>query len=333
VIWLTRTPTLTATIVAASLVVIGPAAGVAARAFFARRSRQAADARSGTRAIVYAGLELLAPFALSIAGIWAAAHVLPLGPAVAGGVDIVLQALLILLLTVIAGRLAGAMVRAYATQRAGVEASSIFVSVTWFVVAAVGALIALQTLGVSITPLLTALGVGGLAVALALQDTLANLFAGIHILASKKVRPGDYIRLDTGQEGYIVDITWRNTVVRQLTSNMVLVPNSKLSTAVVVNYYRPQLEMTVPVEMGVSAKSDLEEVERVTVEVARDVMRNVKGGIPDHQPVLRYRTITDSRIGFSVMLKAREYSDQYLITHEFIKRLHGRYRAEGLDAA
>ena len=119
------------------------------------------------------------------------------------------------------------LVQTLAQSRSGVAGSAtIFVNITRIVVLAMGFLVVLQTLGISIAPLLTALGVGGLAVALALQDTLANLFAGVHILASKTVQPGDYIRLSSGEEGYVVDINWRNTVVRQLSNNLVIIPNA-----------------------------------------------------------------------------------------------------------
>src|SRR3989338_7194291 len=84
------------------------------------------------------------------------------------------------------------------------------------VILTIGILIILSSLGISITPLITALGVGGLAVALALQDTLSNLFAGIHILVERPIRVGDYIKLSSGEEGYVMDIGWRTTRIRML---------------------------------------------------------------------------------------------------------------------
>jgi small-conductance mechanosensitive channel len=98
------------------------------------------------------------------------------------------------------------------------------VSITRVAVWTIGGLVLLNSLGVAITPLLTALGVGGLAVALALQDTLSNLFAGVHILASRKVQPGDFIQLDNGMEGYVEDTNWRSTIVRQFPNNILVVP-------------------------------------------------------------------------------------------------------------
>ena len=188
-------------------------------------------------------------------------------------------------------------------SRSGVAGSAtIFVNITRVVVLAMGFLVVLQTLGISIAPLLTALGVGGLAVALALQDTLANLFAGVHILASKTIQPGDYIRLSSGEEGYVVDINWRNTTVRQLSNNLVIIPNAQLAGTNMTNFNRPEQQMTLLVQVGVGYDSDLDHVERVTTEVVAEVMTEIAGAVPDHEPAVRFHTFGDSRISFTVIL-------------------------------
>jgi small-conductance mechanosensitive channel len=211
-----------------------------------------------------------------------------------------------------------------------IPSASIFANLTRTLIILIGILIILNFLGISITPILTALGVGGLAVALALQDTLSNLFAGLHIIMSRQIRPGDYIKLNSGEEGYVVDITWRNTTIRQLPNNIIIIPNSKLASSIVTNYHLPEKELSVVVQVGVSYDSDLEKVEKVTIEVAKEVMREVPGGVPEFEPVVRYHTFGDFSINFNVILRAKEFSDQYLIRHEFIKRLHKRYKAEGI---
>lgn len=208
---------------------------------------------------------------------------------------------------------------------------SILTNVIKGTIIVIGALILLQYLGISITPLLTALGIGGLAVALAFQDTLANLFAGIYILVSRQVKPGDYVKLESGEEGYVVDITWRTTTIRMLQNNIIVVPNSKLSSTIVINYHMPQTEIAVLVDVGVSYNSDLKKVERITIEVAKEVMQEVKGGVPEFEPFIRYHTFGDSSINFTVIMRAREFVDQYLVKHEFIKRLHSRYKEEGIE--
>lgn len=194
----------------------------------------------------------------------------------------------------------------------------------------VGVMVILNSLGISITPILATLGVGGLAVALALQDTLSNLFSGFYIIAARQVKTGDYIRLDSGEEGYVTDITWRSTQIRMLPNNVVLVPNEKLTKAIITNYYLPDKEMAVLVNIGVHYKSDLDRVERVTIEVAKDTMKEVPGGVAEFEPFIRYGNFGDFSIQFTVILRAREFVDQYLIKHEFIKRLHKRYNKEGI---
>jgi small-conductance mechanosensitive channel len=268
---------------------------------------------------------------LLIAGIYGALLNVPIHPTLLTHLKKALLVIVILAGTMAMGKLTAGFVSLY-VQREDVQlpSTSIFRNLTKLVVFVVGVLIILQSLGISITPILTALGVGGLAAALALQPTLANLFSGLQIIAAKQLHPGDYIKLDSGEEGYVTDVTWRNTTIRALPNNMIIVPNSKLASAIITNYYQPQQELAVLVEVGVSYDSDLKRVELITVEVAKEVMKKVEGGIPEFEPFIRYHTFNNSSIDFTVILRAREYTDKYLIKHEFIKRLHKRYDKEGI---
>ncbi|MFH1847000.1 MAG: mechanosensitive ion channel family protein [Candidatus Omnitrophota bacterium] len=196
------------------------------------------------------------------------------------------------------------------------------------VVMGLGLLILLDSFGISITPVLASLGIGSLAVALALQPTLENFFSGIQIVIDKPVALGQFIRLDSGEEGYVEKIGWRSTWVRMLPNNVVVIPNKVLVNSKVLNYYYPQKEMAVLVQVGVHYDSDLEHVEKVTIEVAEDVLKTVSGGVADFKPFIRYHTFNDFSIDFTVILRAKEFVDNYLIKHEFIKRLHKRFNQE-----
>lgn len=198
------------------------------------------------------------------------------------------------------------------------------------VVYGVGTLMILNKLGISIAPILATLGVGGLAVALALKDTLSNFFAGFHIVATKQIRVGDYLKLSSAEEGYVNDISWRTTKIRTLAGNLILVPNAKLTDLIVTNYTLPDKDMAVLVGLGVHYDSDLAKVERVTCEVAAEVMREVPGGVPDFAPFIRYHTFGASSIDFSVIMRGKEFVDQFLIKHEFVKRIHLRFEKEGI---
>jgi small-conductance mechanosensitive channel len=208
--------------------------------------------------------------------------------------------------------------------------SSLTRNVAWTLVAVLGLLVVLNGVGLSITPMLTALGVGGLAVALALQEPLANFFAGLFITLAGQIRVGDYVKLDSGQEGYVLDFSWRSTRLRMLANNLIVVPNAKLAQAIVVNHHLPSSDLAVLVEVGVDYSSDLRQVERVVMGVGREVMAEVPGGVAEFEPFIRYHTFADSSVNFTVILRAKEFVDQYLIKHEFVKRLHTRFNDEGI---
>ena len=266
-----------------------------------------------------------------LAGIYGAIMHLPLSPNLSAIIIKILVVIIILSATFFFIRLTTGFLRLYSQKTAALPSASLLINLTKGVILVLGGLIILQSLGISITPLITALGVGGLAVALALQDTLSNLFAGFHIIVSKMVLPGDYIKLATGEEGYVTDVSWRNTTIRALPNNIIVVPNSKLASSILTNFPQPVNEMSVLVQVGVSYDSNLEKVEKVTIEVAKKVLKEVPGGIPDFEPFIRYHTFGDFSINFSVILRVKEFVDQYLVKHEFIKRLHKRYRAEGIE--
>lgn len=284
------------------------------------------------RAVVTSFLRTVAPWCTAVGFAWGAVLALPLNGGYRYDLDHALVAMTVIVVSLGIAKVAGEAVHAGAVSHAGTSGSAtIFVSITKIIVWTIGALVLLNSLGIAITPLLTALGVGGLAVALALQDTLSNLFAGIHILASRKVLPGDFIQLDNGMDGYVVDTNWRSTIIRQLPNNLLVVPNATVASSIVTNFHLPTHELSVTVPVGVGYDSDLEQVERVTIEVGREVMREVAGAVPGYEPVIRYTDFGASSVNFNVGLRAAEVTRQAVVIHEFIKRLHRRYQAEGID--
>lgn len=202
-----------------------------------------------------------------------------------------------------------------------------FVRIVVFVL---GGLILLDTFGVSITPILASLGIGSLAVALALQPTLENFFSGIQLVADKPVQVGQFIKLESGEEGTVVRIGWRSTWICQPNNNTVIVPNKVLVNSRVTNYFYPDTEMAVVVPVGVHYASDLEKVERVSVEVAKETLKECLGGVKGFEPVVRYDKLSDYGINFNVVLRASDFSSSALVKHDFIKRLQKRFAKEGI---
>ncbi len=197
----------------------------------------------------------------------------------------------------------------------------------------VGVLVILGMLGISITPLITALGIGGLAVALALKDSLENLFAGIHLLIERSMRIGDLIRLESGQEGYIEDITWRTTRIRMLPNNMVIIPNSKLTQSIVTNYYLPDKTISLAVPVLVAHDADIEKAERVLTDVARKAAGEVDGLLSGPEPsVVLAPGLREGALEFTLNCQVREYLAQGPVQHELRKRILKRFREEGIEA-
>ncbi|MBW2999625.1 mechanosensitive ion channel family protein, partial [Candidatus Woesearchaeota archaeon] len=203
-----------------------------------------------------------------------------------------------------------------------------FVNILIYVIAL---LVIFEMLGIEIGPMLAGLGIAGLAVALALQDTLANFFSAAYIAADHPIKIGDYVEVEGGVKGYVEDIGWRSTRIRMLPNNMVIIPNTKLVSSVITNYNSPKPEMGVVVPVGVSYGSNLEKVEKVTIEVAKKVLKKIEGGVEDFEPFVRYKEFGDSSINFSVILRVHKFVDKYRITHEFVKELFKTYNKEKIE--
>jgi small-conductance mechanosensitive channel len=245
----------------------------------------------------------------------------------------IIHVIVILSVTIAASNLSGRVFKSYIRQsNLPLPTTGLAYGLLKAVIIIIGLLVILGVLGISITPLITALGVGGLAVALALQDTLANLFAGIHILVEKSVRVGDFVKLETGQEGYVQDISWRTTRVRMLPNNMVVIPNSKLAQSVVTNYCLPEKRMSLLIPIGVSYSADPEEVERILVDVAKKGTADIPGLLADPEPFVRFIPgFGESSLDFTLICQVREFVDQYLAQHELRKRIFKRFNEAGID--
>ncbi|MBI2148636.1 mechanosensitive ion channel family protein [Candidatus Woesearchaeota archaeon] len=203
--------------------------------------------------------------------------------------------------------------------------------ITTVVLYVIAILIALSFLGIEIKPVLAGLGIAGLAVALALQDTLSNFFSAIYIAVDQPVKIGDFIETSTGEKGYVSDIGWRSTRLRTRENNIIIIPNSKLAQSVVTNYYQVQAKFKVEIPVGISYNSDLNKVEKITAEVAKKIMTETSPNIKDFEPYIRYEAFGDSSINFKVSLMVDDVENKYLLNHKFIKELMKEYRKNKIE--
>ncbi len=268
-----------------------------------------------------------------ILGIYFASESLELPERLRQNIDRTLLILVILSLTLMASGLAGNLIRFYGSRTPGaMPATTLTQNLVQLMVVMVGGVVMLNHLGISITPILTALGVGGLAVALALQDTLSNLFAGFYVSVAGQVRLGDYIKLNSGEAGYVVDISWRSTTIRALGSNMIIIPNAKLAQAIVTNYYLPDRRVALNIAVSVSYASDPEQVERVLLDEVRQGVGAIPGLLAEPVPSVQLIPgFGESTLNFTLGCYVAEFADQFPVQHQLRKRILKRLRAEQIE--
>lgn len=305
---------------------------VVRRSLFRILERWAAKSRTKFAAPLVEALR--APFMLwvLVLGLELAVQLSNLPPRITSMLTKGLLILGIISLTVVAARFAGALVKLYGNSgTTALPVTTLTQSLASLVVATIGVLILLETLDISVTPILTALGVGGLAVALALQDTLSNLFAGFYVSLAGQVRIGDYIKLNSGEEGYVTDISWRSTAMRALPNNLIVVPNAKLAQAIVTNFHLPERRMSLLIPVSVSYENDPEFVEQLLIEEAREGAKHIPGLLAEPGPMVRLIPGFGAyAMEFTLICQVAEFVDQYFVQHEMRKRILKRFRKEGL---
>ncbi len=195
---------------------------------------------------------------------------------------------------------------------------------------ALSLIIVLDQLGVKVTALVASLGVASLAIALALQETLSNFFAGMYIMADKPVKPSDYIRLETAEEGVVQDIGWRSTKIKMSSGNILIIPNAKLAQNRIINYHLPVKETSFSIQCGVSYGSDLDKVEKVAKSVAFEISKKCSG-IKNFEPQVMFNSLGDSNIIFTVSFKVCDFGEKGNVTHNFIKELTKAFKKEKID--
>ncbi len=211
--------------------------------------------------------------------------------------------------------------------------SSIISKIARAIIYGLGLVLILQSVGISVAPILTAMGVGGLAVALALQDTLSNLFAGLQIIASGKINQNDFIRLDNGQEGFVEDISWRITTIKNASGQVIIVPNAKLSNMISTNYLLERKDFAFSVDISIDRNNDIKKVESVTKEVVHQTISQIKGGIMPEEPAVRFVRFGENSIELKVSMQVREYHQQGEATHQFIMNIQERFAKEDIRFA
>jgi small-conductance mechanosensitive channel len=243
----------------------------------------------------------------------------------------IVAAVLIMSVTLALVRLVSKLASVHATSAdAGVGGTTLVRYISTALLIIVGLVSVLALFGISVVPMFTALGVGGLAVALAFQDTLANVFSGVNLTLARQIRVGDYIELgEHGElEGFIADIGWRATTLRTLSGTQIFIPNKKLAESVMVNYSRSDAGMSVTLEFRVGHDEDPERVEAVVLDEMLRATADIPGIRAEEPPVVRFKAFAESALEFKAFVAIRNFQERFLITHTLMKRLHRRLKRE-----
>jgi small-conductance mechanosensitive channel len=241
---------------------------------------------------------------------------------------------LVLACALVISRLAVAAVTEYAASHPSIKPAVVVARVSVrLLIGALAIITALESLGVPVTPLLTTLGVGSLAVALALQDTLANFFAGLYLLADRPIRNGDYIKMNdaagAGGEGFVESIGWRSSRLRTMANNTIIVPNTKLSQAILTNFHLPAAPVGMAVNVTVAADSDAAAVEAALNDELGRAQTDLPGLIGG-KPAARLADLTEAGQLWACGLEVPDVQSQAAAGHEVRKRLLARLRREGI---
>ena len=195
---------------------------------------------------------------------------------------------------------------------------------------ALGLLLVINTLGIPISPLIAGLGLGGVAVALAIQPTLSNLFAGTYVMTEGAVSPGDYIEMEGGIAGYVLEVGWRSTRLRTWGNNLVVVPNARFAETIITNYYEPTPPVNVYLTCGVSYSSDLSRVEAVSMDVMNRVLETSPHGVKAYGAYFGFENFGESNVDFWLFVQAKDRLASFELRSELINELHRRFDEEGI---
>lgn len=194
----------------------------------------------------------------------------------------------------------------------------------------VGIMVLLNQLGLQITPLLTALGVGGLAMALALQDTLSNLFSGIHILLERPFEVGHWVQGENW-EGRVVDISWRTTRILTVTDHYVVIPNSKIAGSTIQNFNLPDPSVRAQVDFSVAYGTDLDRASSVVRDELAELVSAGPRVFAPGDPDVRVQSLGDSAINLRARVSVKDYGLIRDAQDRMLRAIVRRLEAEGIE--
>ena len=209
----------------------------------------------------------------------------------------------------------------------GREVFLLFRNVLRIAIIVIGIIAILMVWNVSLTPLFASAGIAGIAVAMAAKDSLANFFGGISIFMDQSYKVGDYIILDSGERGEVVDIGIRSTRIKTRDDVLITIPNSIMANAKIINESAPVELFRIRVPVGVAYGTDLKEASQLLVDIALrepDVARSPK-------PRARLRRFGSSSIDLELLCWVHSPKLKGRITHQLILAIDQAFKERNIE--
>jgi small-conductance mechanosensitive channel len=205
---------------------------------------------------------------------------------------------------------------------------------TKVIFAVVATLLVLENLDVQLKTIWTTVGIGGVAVALALQDTLSNFFAGLYLRLDNPVQLGDYVLLEGSQEGFVRELGWRSARMQTLNNTTVIIPNGKLASTVLINFSAVNLENSVVVNLKITHDADPERVKSVLSDAAAKASQEITGCDQDSSPWVRYIGRAGQPMDdYAVIVRLCNDADPIRVERQIRERLLDRLASEHIKGA
>ncbi len=218
------------------------------------------------------------------------------------------------------------LISVYGKKRFGVGTAYLIQRLTKIGIVFVAFILVLNSFGIEVSPLVASLGIAGIAIAFALQDTLANFFSGLYLTADQPIRPGDYIKVDDNISGTVLEIGWRSTRLKTYDNNILIIPNKKLGESIITNYNLPGSKIIMNVTIDASYDNNPKKVEKVIYETAKKIRDKMDGCVKDYNPVVRFYEFGDFGLKFKVFLEVKKRGDQFVVGHELRKALYDAFK-------
>lgn len=188
----------------------------------------------------------------------------------------------------------------------------------------------LNVFGVDVTMLVAGMGVMGLVIAFAAQDTLGNFISGMFLLTDRPFKVGDLVLMENGDYCRVEHIGMRSTkLYNTFDHDVIVLPNSKIANEKVINLTEPDNNMKIRVEVGVAYDADINKAEQIMLEVTRNNSAVMKE--EGKAPFVRMTAFGDSAINLKVYAWVYHLDDQWRVAHEIRHAVFERFKAEGID--